>query len=163
MINIKEEFEKARDLYKQQEYEDTEKIYNNILSELKNTGEGESPEAIEALQGIGDCQREQLYFEEAIPYFKDILKIDGKNKKAILGIADSYRGLRDWDRALEYWFTVLKIDPNDFLVTTRIADAFRKKNDFVNAEKNYLMSLDLNSKNKFALMGLGDLYYKNKK
>jgi len=163
MINIKDEFEKARNLYKQQEYEETERVYNTILTELKSSGETNSPQVVEALQGIGDCQREQLYFEEAIPYFKDILKLDKNNKKALLGLADSYRGLKDWDKALEFWFEVLKIDPNDYLVTTRIADAYRKKNDYINAEKYYLMSLDMNPKNKFALMGIGDLYYKNKK
>lgn len=163
MVDFKLEIEKAKSLFKSQDYEETEKIYRNLISELKSMKQPEPELVTEINQGMGDCLREQLYFEEAIPYYEGILKLNPVNKRAITGMADSYRGLKDWNKAMEYWFQVLKIDPNDYLITTRIADAYRKKSDFLNAEKYYLMSLELNQKNKFALMGLGDLYYKSKK
>jgi tetratricopeptide (TPR) repeat protein len=163
MVEFKQEIEKAKALFKSQDYEETEKIYRNLIAELKTVSNPEPELQIEINQGMGDCLREQLYFEEAVPYYENILKLSKANKRALTGMADSYRGLKDWDKAMEYWFEVLKIDPNDYLITTRIADAYRKKSDFLNAEKYYLMSLELNQKNKFALMGLGDLYYKSKK
>lgn len=163
MMNFVEELEKARSLYRQKEYEDSEKIFSSVMETLKASNIKDENLLIEAYQGVGDCLREQLYFEEAIPYYNDILKIAKDKKRAMTGLADSYRGLKDWDKAMEYWFTILKLDPKDYLITTRVADAYRKKNDFANSEKYYLMSLELNPKNKFALMGLGDLYYKHKK
>jgi tetratricopeptide (TPR) repeat protein len=163
MVDLKEQFEQAKSLFKQQDYEESEKIYTTILKEIRDNKPVDKNLEMDALQGVGDCLREQLYFEEAIPYYEDIIKLSKDNKKAMLGMADSYRGLKDWDKAMEFWFTLLKLDPHDYLVATRIADAYRKKNDFANSEKYYLISLDLNSKNKFALMGVGDLYYKHKK
>lgn len=160
-MEFQEDLEKARALLKEQDYEESEAIYKSLLSKAKESG---SPELLmEATQGMGDCQREQLLFEEAIPFYQDILNKKPENKRALLGMADSYRGLKDWDKAMEYWFAILKLEPTDYLVITRIADAYRKKSDFTNAEKYYLNALDINPKNKFALMGLGDLYYKSKK
>ena len=57
MTNVREELEKARDLYKQQEYEQSEQIYTDMMKLLKSEGKPDQELLIEAIQGRGDSMR----------------------------------------------------------------------------------------------------------
>ncbi len=164
MEELRKLLEGAKKLYRSEDYEEAEEIYKDIAEKLEGQ---DNPEAVEirvkALAGIGGCLREQLFFDEAIPYYEAAMKLDPENSKVLIGLADSYRGLKDWDKAMDFWKQALDLQPDDYLIITRIGDAYRKKMDFGNAEKYYLRALALNPRNKFALMGIGGLNYKHKK
>lgn len=164
MDDLKDRLEKAKEFFKNEDYEEAEELYRECLNELRAQGEeADSIFLVKSLVGLGGALREQLIFKEAIPFYEEAFRLDPKSKKAVEGLANSYRGLKNWDKSREYSLVLLSLQPDDYLVMTRIADAYRKQRDYKNAEHYYVAALEINPKNKFALMGLGDLYYKNKK
>lgn len=119
------------------------------------------PDNAYALVGLGDLKRKTKRFKEAIYYYQRYLKVQIDNKFALAGLGDAYREMGEVDKALEVWLHYLSLYPGDYKIMTRVADGFRKKGDFEIAleiaKKYYLMALEQNPDDPYALSGLGDI------
>lgn len=112
-----------------------------------------------ALVGLGDCERKQNKFKEAVSYYSQCLISHPGNNYALFGLADSYKALNKYNKAIEIWEQYLLHDNRNITVLTRIADAYRKIRDFKKSKELYLSVLDMEEQNPYALIGLGHLHY----
>jgi len=112
------------------------------------------------LVGLGDLHREQRFYKKSLQYYEHVLKLDPDNIFALRGTGDSYRGLSMPERAIYHWNRYLEHNTEDYHVMTRVADALVKTNSFADSEKFYIKALSFKGNDKYALLGLGSLYYK---
>lgn len=112
-----------------------------------------------ALVGLGDCERKQGNFQEAIAYYKECISYHPGNNYALFGLADCYKALNQLHKAIEIWEQYLTHDDRNITVLTRVADAYRKIRDFKKSKQIYLRALEMEENNPYALIGLGHLHY----
>lgn len=112
-----------------------------------------------ALVGLGDSERKQNYFNEAIKYYSTCLSFHPGNNYALFGLADCYKALNQYHKAISIWEQYLVHDDRNITVLTRVADAYRKIHDFKKSKELYLKVLDMEQDNAYALIGLGHLHY----
>ncbi len=112
-----------------------------------------------ALVGLGDSERKQNKFKEAIKYYNDCLTHHPGNNYALFGLADCYKALNMYHKAIEIWEQYLIHDDRNITVLTRVADAYRKIHDFKKSKSIYLKVLEMEPENAYALIGLGHLHY----
>ncbi len=112
-----------------------------------------------ALVGLGDCERKQNHFNEAIVFYSKCLSFHPGNNYALFGLADCYKALNQYHKAIEIWEQYLVHDDRNITVLTRVADAYRKIKGFKKSKSLYLKVLDMESENAYALIGLGHLNY----
>ncbi len=115
------------------------------------------------LVGLGDLNREQKKFGQAINYYEKLLNLDGKNVFALRGAGDAHRGTNQHDLAISYWRRYLECNTDDIQVMTRVADSYKKLKKYRESEEYYRQALEVNSKDKYALLGIGSLFYKLEK
>ena len=112
-----------------------------------------------ALVGLGDSERKQNNYNEAIKYYSMCLLHHPGNNYALFGLADCYKALNWYYKAIEIWEQYLIHDDRNITVLTRVADAYRKTHDFKKSKELYLKVLDMEQNNAYALIGLGHLHY----
>ena len=108
---------------------------------------------------MGDAQRKQNHFREAINYYSQCLVHHVSNNYALFGLADCYKALNQYPKAIEIWEQYLIHDNKNITVLTRVADAYRKIRNFKQSKQVYLKVLDMEENNAYALIGLGHLHY----
>ena len=118
-----------------------------------------APDNNYALVGIGDTLRKKKQYEEALPYYERCLEHSPTNNFALFGVADVMRCRNDHEQAVIYWKKYLLYDKENVAVITRVADSYRRLNDVYESEKYYRMTLTIQPKNCYALIGLGWLYF----
>ncbi len=134
--------------------DDAESCFKKILAT--------EPQNNYALVGLGDVFRKRKQFVAAIEYYRRCLALEPANSYALFGTAESLQGLNDYLGAIKHWQEYLKFDNNDSVVHTRLADALRKQGDYNNALKHYKDALAIEPQNRYALVGLGWLYFRNR-
>lgn len=117
------------------------------------------PENNYALVGMGDLERKNRNFSEAVRYYQECLTHFPENNYALFGLAESYRAMKQFNRAVEVWEKYLKHDNDNVTVLTRVADAYRKAKVFPRSRELYERVLELEEDNNYALIGLGHLHY----
>lgn len=115
------------------------------------------------LVGLGDLNREQKKFAQAINYYEKILGLEGKNVFALRGAGDAHRGKNQHDLAISYWRRYLECNEDDIQVMTRVADSYKKLKKYRESEAYYAQALKISSRDKYALLGIGSLFYKLEK
>lgn len=112
-----------------------------------------------ALVALGDMERRERSYDEAIAYYLRCLEIEPENTYALFGLAESYRALRKYREAITVWEQYIRFDHENVTVLTRVADAYRKTGSFERSRDLYLAVLEIEADNPYALIGLGHLYY----
>lgn len=112
-----------------------------------------------ALVGLGDLERKQSHFKEAVKYYTQCLTYHPGNNYALFGLADCYKAMNQYHNAIEIWEQYLTHDDRNITVLTRVADAYRKIKDFKKSKQLYLRVLDMDENNTYAIIGLGHLHY----
>lgn len=112
-----------------------------------------------ALVGLGDVARKQKEYSVAVEHYTSCLDCEPQNTYALFGLADSYKALRQYRKAIEAWELYLVQDSSNVTVLTRVADVYRKVKNHDRSRELYLAVLDLESDNRYALIGLGHLHY----
>ncbi|MCR4734878.1 MAG: tetratricopeptide repeat protein [Treponema sp.] len=112
-----------------------------------------------ALVGLGDTERKQNHFNEAISYYNKCLIHYPSNNYALFGLASCYKALNQYSKAIQIWLEYLQHDDKNITVITRVADAYRKIKDYKKSKDFYLKVLEMQEDNAYALIGLGHLNY----
>ena len=112
-----------------------------------------------ALVGLGDSERKQDNFKEAIRFYNECLTYNPGNNYALFGLADCYKAMNLYHKAIDIWEQYLIHDDRNITVLTRVADAYRKIHDFKKSKSLYLKVLEMENNNAYALIGLGHLHY----
>ncbi|OQY35570.1 MAG: hypothetical protein B6241_00800 [Spirochaetaceae bacterium 4572_59] len=112
-----------------------------------------------ALVGLGDSNRKERNYKEAIGYYQKCLGSHPGNNYALFGLADCYKALNQYNRAIDIWEEYLLHDDRNITVLTRIADAYRKVRNFNRSYELYVKVLEMEKNNSYAIIGLGHLYY----
>lgn len=123
----------------------------------------ESGEGIGALQGwieAGAASAKARDFRAASGHYLRALERDPRHPQALRGLAEAYRGLREAGRCLETWDRYLVLCPGDVSVQTRVGDACRRAGQLERAAAHYQAALHHDPRDRYALMGLGDLHQK---
>ena len=112
-----------------------------------------------ALVGMGDANRKQGIFRNAVMFYQRCLVYHPGNNYALFGLADCYKALSQYHKAIEIWEQYLRHDDKNITVLTRVADAYRKVRDYNNSKIIYQRVLDMDPTNPYAIIGLGHLFY----
>ena len=83
-----------------------------------------------ALVGMGDANRKQGIFRNAVFFYQRCLSYHPGNNYALFGLADCYKALHQYHKAIELWQQYLIHDDKNITVLTRVADAYRKVRDY---------------------------------
>jgi tetratricopeptide (TPR) repeat protein len=167
-----------RDKYPGDEKKDNEEREYSEISEYSKKGyqflkENKLTEAVDcfqrillvdgnnnyALVGMGDATRKRGVFREAVDYYQHCLTHHPGNNYALFGLADCYKALNQYHKAIEIWEQYLLHDDKNITVLTRVADAYRKVRDFKHSKAVYLRVLEMETRNPYAIIGLGHLHY----
>jgi tetratricopeptide (TPR) repeat protein len=112
-----------------------------------------------ALIGMGDANRKQGQFRNAILFYQRCLTHHPGNNYALFGLADCYKALNQFHKALDIWEQYLIHDGKNITVLTRVADAYRKVRDYSRSKEAYLNVLEMDAQNPYAIIGMGHLHY----
>lgn len=148
---ISELSKKGYQLMKEDDIPGAREAFNAILEIEENNNY--------ALVGLGDTERKQSHFTQAISYYRRCLDFYPSNNYALFGLADCYKAQNQYSKAIEIWQRYLEHDDKNITVITRVADAYRKTHDFRKSKDLYLKVLDMERDNAYALIGLGHLNY----
>jgi len=165
-------------VFEETPFEEEQNEQDNGISELSKKGyqllrENRVSEAVEcfakilavaennnyALVGMGDANRKQGVFRNAILFYQRCLDHHPGNNYALFGMADCYKALGQYSRAIEIWEQYLLHDDKNITVLTRVADAYRKVRDYSRSKEVYLRVLEMDGQNPYAIIGLGHLHY----
>ena len=127
------------------------KCFSQILAVAENNNY--------ALVGMGDANRKQGVFRNAVLFYQRCLEHHPGNNYALFGMADCFKALGQYHKAIETWEQYLLHDDKNITVLTRVADAYRKVRDYNHSKEIYLRVLKLDPQNPYAIIGLGHLYY----
>ncbi len=148
---ISELSKKGYQLIKEDDIQGAKEAFNAILKIEENNNY--------ALVGLGDTERKQNHFTEAVAYYKRCLEFYPSNNYALFGLADCYKAQNQFSKAIDIWQKYLEHDDKNITVITRVADAYRKTHEFRKSKELYLKVLDMEKDNAYALIGLGHLNY----
>ena len=112
-----------------------------------------------ALVGMGDANRKQGIFRNAVLFYQRCLQHHPGNNYALFGLADCYKALGQYHKAIEIWEQYLLHDDKNITVLTRVADAYRKVRDYNHSKEVYQRVLTMDGQNPYAIIGLGHLHY----
>jgi tetratricopeptide (TPR) repeat protein len=112
-----------------------------------------------ALVGMGDANRKQGIFRNAVLFYQRCLEHHPGNNYALFGLADCFKALGQYHKAIEIWVQYLLHDDKNITVLTRVADAYRKVRDYNHSKEVYNKVLAMDAQNPYAIIGLGHLYY----
>ena len=76
-----------------------------------------------ALVGLGDSERKQAHYKNAIDYYTKCLSYHPGNNYALFGLADCYKALNNYHKAIAIWEQYLVHDDGNITVLTRVANA----------------------------------------
>ena len=112
-----------------------------------------------ALVGMGDANRKQGIFRNAVLFYQRCLVHHPGNNYALFGLADCYKALGQYHKAIDIWEQYLLHDDNNITVLTRVADAYRKVREYNRSKEIYQKVLEMDGQNPYAIIGLGHLHY----
>ena len=118
---------------------------------------------VQQLIELGNEHRKAKDYACALDCYQRALDLDPANRTLMLAMgADAYRGLNDYENSLRLWMMGIENFPKDVPTLTRIADAHKRLGRRDLAVAFYHKALGLQKTNRYALMGLGDLHYKER-
>jgi tetratricopeptide (TPR) repeat protein len=108
-----------------------------------------------AIVGLGDIDREQGRFEQAVERYNTALERDPQLAVAYLGLGKASFGQGRHDIALMHYRRGLEIEPENVLLLLGVGDALLQQNDTAAAREAYQRARELAPDNAAASAGLG--------
>ncbi len=120
------------------------------------------PANISLLMGVAESARLQKEFTSAAVYYRRVLELDPEHLLALRGLGDAMRGLHQFENAITTWLKIFDLKgEQDVFILTRIADCYKALDKVEDSIVYYVKTLSVNSHNRYALIGLADLYHKH--
>ncbi len=143
-------------------------IENNKLDEAEKKLKNlylKYPANINILLALGNLYLKKGELEKSENYYKNVLLLDPENVYALQGLKAIYMKKGNYKDALKIANKLKKIgikvdDENKIreLYYLNLAEQYKKQKKYTEALKFYKKVLELNPKNSFALMGIGDIF-----
>lgn len=116
------------------------------------------------LMGMAETARLQKEFTSAVNYYRQVLEVEPEHLLALRGLGDALRGLHQFEQAINIWKKIFELKgEEDVFLLTRIADCYKALDQSEDSQLYYLKTLSLKKHNRYALIGLADLYHKQGK
>ncbi len=145
LLNIK-----GRTLMGLNQFEDAEKIFNQILN-IDRTN-------FDARLGLSDLAVVTGAFDKATRGYKDIINITGKNKRALMSLILVYDSLNYSNSAEKYILKLLEQFPNDIDVRLLAAKHYKNRGDTRKALENGTIAFNIQPKYFDTTIFLSNLY-----
>ena len=114
------------------------------------------------LMEMAETARLQKEFTSAVNYYRQVLERDPEHILALRGLGDALRGLHQFEQAIETWKKIFALkSEEDVFLLTRIADCYKALEQCEDAKLYYMKTLSIKKHNRYALIGLADLYHKH--
>jgi len=108
---------------------------------------------------IADAYHKLDDSESAIDFYEQSLVIKPYDPFALLGLGNVYYAQHNDEKALECFEKLLaKNTSHNVVLMTMIGNIYRRRKEFDRAMGHYENALELDSKNNFALFGMGDCF-----
>lgn len=108
---------------------------------------------------LGDVHRKLNHFQDAERYYLKTLEINPVDKYAFLGLGNLYYKMGREDEAIRYCDRLLALDEANFInVLTMVGNIHRRRKDFDRAQGYYERALKIETRNPYALYGIGDCF-----
>jgi protein O-GlcNAc transferase len=151
-MNIKEAFEIARKHYLDNNLEEAENIYREILSI--------QPSNVGAYDEIGNVFQDKGQIEEAIMCYQKAIELDPTFAGSYNNLGNVFNKLGRWDEAIQNYQKAIELNPGFAGFYFNLGQAFEDKGQLDNAVANYEMDLQLNPTHIAAYHNLGTVFQK---
>ncbi len=120
----------------------------------------QDPGNITVMTRIADTYRKLKDFRNSKHYYEMVLGIESTNAYALIGLGHLYFDFEVYESALLYWERVYQINPRsvDIRVLTSIGNCHRKLKTFKEGLQYFLLALEKDKNNFFALFGAADCH-----
>ena len=115
------------------------------------------PNLVRAYMRLGRYYEREGNYQEALKYFKDVVKIEPSYFATTPRLGEEYRYVNIIDEVLSEYQTRLELKPNDPNTLLVLARIFSSLGRFGQAEKYYLQIVQLDPKNREATEELQNL------
>ncbi|MCF7942885.1 MAG: tetratricopeptide repeat protein [Spirochaetia bacterium] len=118
------------------------------------------PQNITVLTRVADTYRKLKDFRNSKKYYDMVLEIDENNAYALIGLGHLYFDFEVYESALTFWEQVYRVNPAsvDIRVLTSIGNCHRKLKTFKEGLSYFLLALEKDKNNFFALFGAADCH-----
>jgi tetratricopeptide (TPR) repeat protein len=137
------EFEQAKELY-------DNGFYNEALSRALNYNTS-NPEVIPGLELVANCYYKKNMFEQALPYYRAVLKRDPGFVFAMYSILSCLTNVGKLEEGIKEGETFIKIYQDDYLLLNKLANLYFLRKDFDRAIEITKNSLQIEENNLDAL------------
>jgi len=108
---------------------------------------------------VADAYHKLNNLDDAVDFYEQSLAIKPYDPFALLGLGNVYYGQHDDEKALACFEKLLaKNTSHNVVLMTMIGNIYRRRKEFDRAMDHYENALNLDSKNNFALFGMGDCF-----
>ena len=131
-----------------------QKKYEELIKKISNL-QIEYPKSIFLLNLLGVINGELNNFDDAIKYFKKIIKLNKNFADAYYNLGILYKKINKIDESINSYIECIKIKPEKFEAYNNLGNIYRDKNQIEEAIKKYLQCLEINSNYLIALQNFG--------
>jgi len=149
-INVEYYYQKANVLFKLEQYEQADEVYNIILKLDKHH--------YKSLNNIGLIHDKFNRNGEAIKCYLSAIEVNPKYEDAHFNLGFSYGNANKLDESVKSYNIVLSINPNNDKALNNLGDVYKKQGNFQNAVECYKKLLEKDPKNESLLFNLGNTY-----
>ncbi|MGQ4876919.1 MAG: tetratricopeptide repeat protein [Promethearchaeia archaeon] len=157
-MKIEELIEKAENLKKEEKYEDSIKILEDLLKEHPNSDEIVK-KLIETLFEYGGYLNDSFIMEykKAKSCFEKILELEPNNYRAHYNLGIALFNLENFDGALKSYYKALEIKPDYKFCLYNIGLVFEAKADLNKALEYYQKALNVDPNFTYAIQAVNDI------
>ena len=157
-MKIEELIEKAENLKKEEKYEDSIKILEDLLKEHPNSNEV-LKKLIETLFEYGGYLNDSfiMEYEKAKACFEKILELEPNNYRAHYNLGIALFNLENFDGALKSYYKALELKPDYKYCLYNIGLVFEAKADLNKALEYYQKALNIDPNFTYAIQAVNDI------
>ncbi|MHA1642594.1 MAG: tetratricopeptide repeat protein [Promethearchaeota archaeon] len=162
-MKIEELIKKAENLKKEEKYEDSIKILEDLLKEHPNSNEV-LKKLIETLLEYGIYLNDYfiMEYEKAKACFEKILELEPNNYRAHYNLGIALFNLENFDGALKSYYKALELKPDYKYCLYNIGLVFEAKADLNKALEYYQKALNVDPNFMYAIQAVNDIRNKIK-
>ncbi len=151
LIHISVQFQKSLTLIENKEFEEAEKILQNLIPQR--------PEFHEIYSELGDIGMQQGDYDKAVLNYKKLVELMPNDSIAFSNLLAALYRAGEYKQIIEYGSIAVKIDPDNISVLTGLALAYEKEGHFDRAENIFLKILQLSPNDVKICNSLANMFF----